>query len=141
MNKFQERLQDLLVEKNLSRLQLAKRIGITSATINGYFNRNLYPEIDIAVKIANFFECSLDYLFCLSDDDNNIDNNNLSFIETINKLLKEKEISVAKAMRDLNMSEYNYYRWRKGTKPSINALISLAKYFDTSIDYLIGYLK
>ena len=38
MTEFQERLNELLEEKNLSRLKLANSIGITSTTINGYFN-------------------------------------------------------------------------------------------------------
>lgn len=54
MNKFQERLQELLVENNLSRLQLAKRLGISSTTINGYFNDDYYPKIEIAIEMANF---------------------------------------------------------------------------------------
>ena len=33
--------------------------GNWGQTINGYFNRNLYPEIKIADKMAKFFNCSL----------------------------------------------------------------------------------
>lgn len=42
-------------------------------------------------------------------------------------------------MKALNMSEANYYRWKSGkTKPAMNSLIAIAKYFDVSIDYLVG---
>ena len=139
-NEFQERLQDLLIENSLSRLQLAKKIGVTSETINGYFNRNLYPEIKIADKMAKFFNCSLDYLFGLSEDVKNGDKNNLTFIETLDKLMKDNNLSIAKTMKNLNMSEYNYYRWKKGTKPLTSVLIVLAKYFNVSVDYLVADL-
>jgi len=139
-NEFQERLQDLLIENSLSRLQLAKKIGVTSETINGYFNRNLYPEIKIADKMAKFFNCSLDYLFGLSEDVKNGDKNNLTFIETLDKLMKDNNLSIAKTMKHLNMSEYNYYRWKKGTKPLTSVLIVLAKYFNVSVDYLVADL-
>lgn len=38
------------------------------------------------------------------------------------------------------MSEYNYYRWRDGLLPKTVNLIDIAKYFDISVDYLLGNL-
>jgi len=136
MNNFQERLEEFLIENNLSRLQLAKQIKIHHETINGYFNDNLYPEIHIAKRIADYFDCSLDYLFGLSDKIKNNETNNLTFAETIRKLLDDNHKSIEKAMRELNMNEANYYRWKKGTKPLTSVIITLAKYFDVSVDYL-----
>lgn len=139
MNDFQDRLQDLLIENELSRLQLSKRIGISFETLNGYFNKDFYPELSVAIKISNYFKCSLDYLMGLSDNFENHDKNDLSFIETIKKLMKENHLSIEKFMKALNMSEANYYRWQKGNnKPSMNSLIAIAKFFDVSIDYLVG---
>ena len=142
MNEFQERLQELLIEKGLSRLQLSKIIGISFETINGYFNRDFYPELSIAIKLANYFQCSLDYLMGLSEKYNNNDKNELSFIETIKKLKKENNISIEKLMKAINMSETNFYRWqRDNNKPAMTSLIALAKYFDVSLDYLVGNKK
>lgn len=139
-NEFQERLKDFLIEKDMSRLQLAKKINVNSETINGYFNDNLYPEIKIAKRMADYFNCSLDYLLGLSEQLTNKDKNDLSFIVTIKKLLKEKHKSVEKAMKDLNMSESTYYRWQTGSIPHTSAIIELAKYFDVSVDYLAADL-
>ena len=120
MNNFQERLNDLLMENNLSRLQLAKTLNISSTTINGYFNRDYYPQIDIAIKIANYFKCSLDYLFGLDDNEVNTNNNEKTFMDNLNFLLKDRKVTIAKAMRDMNMSEYNYYRWKAGLYPAFH---------------------
>lgn len=142
MNEFQERLQELLIEYDLSRLQLAKQIGISFETLNGYFNKNFYPELSVALKLSKHFSCSLSYLLGLSDEIRIISNNNLSFQDTLKKLLKENKMSPEKLMNALQMSEANYYRWQKGkTKPAMNSLIAIAKYFDVSIDYLIGNCK
>lgn len=142
MNEFQERLQELLIENDLSRLQLSKRIGISFETLNGYFNRNFYPEISVAVKIAKYFDCSLDYLLGLSEEIVNHERNNLSFIETLKKLLKDKHLSPEKLMHSLKMSESNYYRWQRGeSKPAMTSLIAIAKYFDVSVDYLVYEYK
>ena len=138
MNDFQERLDDLLREKSYNNLKLAHEIGVSHETISGYFNRNLYPELSIAKRMATFFNCSLDYLLGLSDKRKNGDKNNLTVFKTVEKLIKDKKISIAKAMREMNISEYNYFRWKKGTKPLTSMLIILAKYFDVSVDYLVG---
>ena len=138
MNAFQERLQEFLIENNLSRLQLAKLINVHHETINGYFNDNLYPKIHIAKRLADYFDCSLDYLFGLSDKIKNNEKNHLTFVETIKKLTKENNKSIEKIMKELNMSESNYYRWKKGTQPLTSVIITLAKYFDVSVDYIIG---
>lgn len=139
MNDFQERLQDLLIENELSRLQLSKKIGISFETLNGYFNKNFYPELSVAIKIANYFDCSLQYLMGLTDEYKNVDKNEMTFIETLKKLMKVNNLSIEKLMKSLNMSEANYYRWKNSNnKPAMQSLIALAKFFGVSIDYLIG---
>ena len=142
MNEFQERLQDLLVENELSRLQLSKKIGISFETLNGYFNKGFYPELSVAIKIADYYDCSLQYLMGLTEDYQTSDKNNLSFIDTIKKLLSENNLSIEKFMKALNMSEANYYRWKnKNNNPAMQSLIAIAKFFDVSIDYLVGHHK
>lgn len=138
MNEFKERLSDLMSSQNLSRLQVAKSIGVTSTTINGYFNNNYYPDIKIALRLGKFFECSLDFLFGLSDSRQAKHKNNNSFIDNLDNLLAQNKVSIAKAFKDMKMSEYNYYRWKNGLFPRTINLIEIAKYFDCSIDYLIG---
>ena len=139
MNDFQERLKELLVENNLSRLQLSKILNISSTTINGYFNNNYYPKIEIAISMSIYFDCSLDFLFGLSDIKNNASHNN-TFFENFNNLIKLSGISIAQTMKNLKMSVYNYYRWRDGLLPKTVNLIDIAKYFDISVDYLLGNL-
>lgn len=138
MNEFQERLQELLEENNITRLMLAKSIGISSTTINDYFNKNYYPQIDIAIKIANYFNCSLDYLFGLTDKKDIKYKNHKSFIENFDNLLLENNLSISRALKALHMSEYNYYRWKNGQFPKTSNLIEISKYFSCSIDFLIG---
>ena len=141
-DEFKEVLNDLLIEHKLSRLQLAKQIGITSTTINDYFNKNYYPRIDIAVKMSNFFNCSLDYLFGFTTTKNlkhNYSSQNFikNFINKFNILIKDNNSSIAKTMKVLNMSETNYYRWKSGKFPKTINLLQIAKYFNVSLDYLL----
>ena len=138
MSSFQERLQELLEENGLNRLQLSKKINISFETLNGYFNKDFYPELSIARKIANYFNCSLNYLMGLSEDFNTKEINSLPFIETVKKLIKDNNLSIKRLMSAINMDETNFYRWQRGNcKPAMSSLIAIAKYFDVSIDYLV----
>lgn len=142
MNDFQERLNELMIDKHINRLQLSKKLNISAATINGYFNKNYYPKIEIAIKIVQNFGCNLDYLFGFSDsctpkeyaNDKTLLSN---FLINFKKLIGYNNASVASIMRDLQMSEYNYYRWRKGQFPKTINLLAVAKYFDVGVDYLL----
>ena len=142
MSNFRERLEELLIERNLSKNQLSKIINVRPDTIYGYYRKNLMPEISIAIRIANLFNCSLDYLFGQSDSLNNNDSNELSFSETVKKLIKDNSKSIENTMKELNISDRTYYRWKSGeSKPSTSLIVVLAQYFDVSIDYLVAEYK
>ena len=54
-------------------------------------------------------------------------------------LRKEKKITQLQLAMELNMSQNTISRYETGERePGINELISLADYFNVSIDYLLG---
>ena len=138
--KFKQRLTELLKENGLNRLKLANKIDVSSTTINGYFNNNYYPRIDVAVKMAKEFNCSLDYLFGLDDEnfDGFVVNNLNSFIQNFDILLKQNNLSIMGALKQMNLGEYDYYRWKKGMFPKTSNLIVIAKFFNVSLDMIVG---
>lgn len=144
MNEFQESLEDLMLEKSLSHNKLAIELGISKSTISTYFTNNYYPAIDIAIKMCKLFDCSLDYLFGLSDQRKSIYSVNSTeimsnFMSNLEHILHSNNISIAKFTRDLKISEFTYYRWKRGMFPKTINLISIAKYFNLSLDYLLGH--
>lgn len=55
------------------------------------------------------------------------------------ELRSEKEMSQRDVAKVMNVSQGTYNNWENSnTQPSIEQLISLAKFFDVSVDYLIG---
>ena len=131
-------------ENKLNRVMLAKAVGVTSTTINGFFNYDYYPQIELAIKLSNYFDCSIDYLFGLTDvktKEYNLDMSKVmqNFNDNISSMLKFSGISNAKAMRDMQMGEFTLYRWRRGMFPKTVTLIAVAKYFGVSIEYLLGH--
>jgi transcriptional regulator with XRE-family HTH domain len=54
-------------QRGFSQGELAKRVGTISVTIGRYERNEIKPSIDIAMKIANALDVSLDYLVGTTD--------------------------------------------------------------------------
>lgn len=59
---FGSRMTQTRKEKRISQEGLAKQIGATPTTIGRYERDEVKPSIDVAAKIAQALEVSLDYL-------------------------------------------------------------------------------
>lgn len=141
MSNFNEILKDLLIEHDLNAKQLAKKINLQDSIIYKYLDGSL-PRVKNAVMLANFFNCSLNYLMGIDDDKNLIKfktsfNSNL-FYGRYDLLLKREKISNCYLSSKLGFDPSNLRAWRKGTVPYLDVLEKIARYFSCSIDYLIG---
>lgn len=56
----------------------------------------------------------------------------------IKELCVENDITVNKLESELGMSQYSIGRWKNATSPTIDKVSKIAKYFNVSIDYLVG---
>ena len=54
-------LKALRETASVSQKQLAEAIGISQQSINKYENHNIEPDIDTLIRIADFFDTSVDY--------------------------------------------------------------------------------
>jgi transcriptional regulator with XRE-family HTH domain len=101
---FGDRTAKLRKEKGLSRDELGKLIG-TSGPIMGRYERGaMKPSIEIATKIAQALNISLDYL--VGNTDLLLDSSILKRIQDIQKL-KEEEKSHVFAMLDAFLLKAN----------------------------------
>ena len=55
-------LKNLRQAKGISQQQLAHLLGLSQQSINKYENHNVEPDIATLIKMAQFFETSVDYL-------------------------------------------------------------------------------
>lgn len=140
-NSVKETIEDFLIKENCSERELARRIGISNSQIVRYKN-GVFPEFKPAVKIANYFHCTLDYLFGLDDSFKSIKKtlilDEYNFINKYEKLLKDNHISHYKLCQKISICETSLRIWKKHRLPSTIAVIEIAKYFGVSIDYLVG---
>lgn len=137
---FAERLSDLLFEANLNPPKFSKILKCGRVTINRYVSGSKMPSVDMLVKIADYFQCSTDYLVGLEDED--YQQNFIKcpkFKDRLPILLKHCHITRYKLQQLSGISESTLYYWSKGkTKPTIDKLIKIADVLNCTLDFVIG---
>lgn len=98
------RIRELRIEQTLTQKELAQKIYSTDKNIWAYENNVATPPLETLIKLADFFNCSIDYLIGRSDDFGNIN--------TINSI---KELSY-----DEKQILFNY----KALPPKFQVLLS-----------------
>lgn len=69
MSTFGSRLRELRLRKGLLGKELADILKVEPATITNWEKGNRFPKEDTLIKIADYFDCSLDYLLGRSNVD------------------------------------------------------------------------
>ncbi len=75
MSIFTERIDNLLKEKKKTKKELFNHIGISSQSFYDWKNRNTIPAADIAVKIAQYLNTTVEYLITGNKSNPLIDEN------------------------------------------------------------------
>lgn len=114
---FLERLQSLKQERGLNNHSLSTQTGIPYTTIDGWYKRG-YDRVSLSTlqNLANFFNCSVDYLLGRSDD--RIDDSVLDLINEIdNNLLEQygniRDALIAQAVRDKAITDTEFETIKK----------------------------
>lgn len=68
-----DRLKKLREKAGVSQKALAESIGVSQQSINKYENHNIEPDIATLIRIADFFDTSVDYLIGHSNIDHRIE--------------------------------------------------------------------
>ena len=61
-NKFSERINELRIENNLSRAELAQKLNVSVRLISYWENGQRECDFNMIIKIADLFSVSIDYL-------------------------------------------------------------------------------
>lgn len=88
-----ENLKALRERAKITQKQLADAIGVSQQSINKYENHNIEPDIQTLIKIAEYFNTSVDYL--IGHTDHPADNRSLT----------TEEASLLKAYKGLSRKQ------------------------------------
>ena len=102
-------LRALRLSKALSQQKLADIIMVSQQSINKYENHNVEPDISTMIKIADFFNVSIDYLVgrtsverradALKETDLDLDEQNMvSIFRSLDKNQKELLVKLLKSL-------------------------------------------
>ena len=139
LENFAERLQECMLYANIKSEQLGEKLGIGGATIRKYCGATSGIRLPNLIKLADYFNCSIDYL--LGRTDKQLDfklHSVMNFSERLRQVLKEKGLSRYSLDRDTKFKDAYFAVWDKGSQLGVVTLVELAEILDCSVDYLVG---
>lgn len=68
LSKFSQRLRLLREDQDLKNKDFARAMNVEPATVSNWENGNRFPKDDLLIKIADYFNCSVDYLLGRTDN-------------------------------------------------------------------------
>ena len=137
---FAERLSELLFEAQLNPPAFAKKIGCGRNTINRYLSGNNMPALNIVVRMADFFRCSVDFLMGIEHENHIVNFKNCPpFNEQLNFLCKHFGKTKYQLQKGTQIPESAIYSWQSGhTAPTIESIEKIAEFFGCSMDFILG---
>ena len=138
LNSFNNYIQDYLDKKNYNMSEFARMNNISDNLIKKWKTTQC-PSIDCVIKIADYFNSSIDYLFGNSNIKsyiNSVEEEKFNIRLTV--LLKERNYTPYQLSKKLNVAASSAYAWVKESIPNIINIIAISNFFNVSIDYLIG---
>lgn len=67
MELIQQRLRECIKISGLKQTEIAKKIGISSATLSQYLHNNKFPALDTLSKLCVVLNVSADYILGITD--------------------------------------------------------------------------
>ena len=140
LSNFVESLSELLTQASLKPSELAKAVGCGKGTISRYMQMQKIPSVDVLVRIADYFNCSIDYLL-----GREYESHTHTFLpcppfqERLPLLCQQLKITKYKLKKETGIAESAIYSWQNGkTSPNLINLIKIAEAFDCSVDFVLG---
>lgn len=119
---------------------LGEKIDIEPSAITKFLRAESMPSADTLVKLADFFNCTTDYLLGISDivDDRKF-KKRPPFSEQIDILIAFSGKSQYRFGKEAKLSDETFRRWRRGmNEASVDTLVKIAEYLKCSVDFVLG---
>lgn len=140
MSNFVERLSELIWENEKNAKTLGEELGCGNSTISHYLTDRHLPTVEMAVKLADYFKCSVDFLIGIKDEGENVVCKPCPpFCERLPALCKELKTSRYAIEKKTGISESCLRYWSQGkTTPSLLNIVKIAEKYNVSVDFVLG---
>ena len=143
--KFTSNIRKLRKEFHVSQPQLAKEIGYGKSVISSWELGEQIPSAAAIIILSRYFQVSTDYILKVTDDNtmlHRIDDFSAD-MTILNKRLKELRTNINLSQdllaKKTGLTQTSINHWENGKcSPNANAIITLARYFGVTTDYLLG---
>ena len=140
LSMFAERLSELIFDSKKTARGVAKDAAIGKSTIYEYLSGTKMPTLGNLIKLADYFNCSTDYLLGLEEEQDTLTFHVCkSFPERFQEVLQHFAISRYRLEQITGIAESALYYWAKGQKkPTIENIILVCEKLDCRVDFFIG---
>lgn len=136
---FQKRINELVAETDLKKPDLAKAGNFDYRSLSNALVYGIIPTTTTLIRMADYFNVSMDYLLGRTDKNDYTEPSTTTFQERFEKLCEEKGVTHYKVSQECFFDKSNISRWlSKGYLPTLELLDMITKYFNVSIDYILG---
>lgn len=136
---FSERLKELMAERELRSETLSKEAHIAGSSIRSWLRGSSVPTFESAVKLADYFGCSLDYLAGMSERFEAVTPRPLPpFYPRLRRIMKEQGVTRFAVTEKTRISDAFFTNWSRGQQPLLTTLCTLVSFLGVTLDYLVG---
>lgn len=141
MINFIEAIKNVLDERGESVKVLFNNNVISKDTFYKYRKRN--PSLQTTIKIANYLDVSIDYIYELSDTNSFLpySTNQQGFYNNLVTIIKSNNMSFREFCKKLGVSPANVSRYKNGVEPNVTTLLDIARLLNCTIDDLLIRIK
>lgn len=133
------RIKELRTENGLTQQELAKILNVSSMSISFYENEQRKPDSEFIIACSRFFDVSTDYLLGKTYKRRIPREERFgAFSKRLKHVRELKVISQRQAAEDLNISPQNLSYYENGRDAGYGLLVRMARYYDVTVEYLIG---
>lgn len=133
------RIKELRTEKGLTQQELAEILNVSSMSISFYENEQRKPDSDFIISVSKYFGVSTDYLLGKTYKRRIPREERIGvFSKRLKRVRELKGISQRQAAEDLNISPQNLSYYENGRDAGYGLLVRMARYYDVTVEYLIG---
>ncbi len=108
---FWERFYHLCETNNKKPTPVGKEIGVSSGIISTWKKEGYCPSGEMLIRIANYFNCSIDYLVgrsdCITVQKSELSSEELVFLEKLRTLPEDSQDEI------VHMINYKYEQYQK----------------------------
>lgn len=101
-------IKKLRIDRGISQRQLADIVGVSQQSVNKYENHNIEPDIETLIRIADYYQTTVDYLIGRTDDslpysydDKTLSHDEMELIESYRKLKEAQKRTLLQFLSEM----------------------------------------